>query len=116
MERTARREERLWATACHLVALAGFATGVAFVVGPLVVWLIQKDEYRLVDDQGKESVNFQISMLIYGLLLVPSVLLAVGIPLLVAWGVAEFVLIVVAAGRANKGERFRYPLTIRFIR
>jgi uncharacterized Tic20 family protein len=116
MEQQREREERLWAMACHLAALAGLATAVGFVVGPLIVWAIKKDEYPLVNDQGKESLNFQISMLIYAVLCVPLVVLIIGIPLLIAWGLAEIALIVVASVKANEGERFRYPLTIRFIR
>jgi uncharacterized Tic20 family protein len=116
MEQSREREERLWAMAGHLAALAGFATAIGFVLGPLVVWAIRKDEYPLVDDQGKESLNFQISMLIYAVLLIPLVIVLIGIPLLVAWGVAELVLVVVASVRASNGERFRYPFTIRFVR
>jgi uncharacterized Tic20 family protein len=116
MEQSREKEERPWAMACHLAAFVGFATAIGFVIGPLVVWAIKKDEYPLVDDQGKESLNFQISMLIYALLLLPSVMLGIGIPLAALWAVAGFVLIIVASARASKGERFRYPLTIRFIR
>jgi uncharacterized Tic20 family protein len=116
MERTAAQDERLWAMACHLAALAGVVSFIGFVVGPLVVWAARKDQYPLVDDQGKESLNFQISMLIYGLLLVPSAILGIGIPLVVLWAAAGFVLVILASVRAYNGERFRYPITIRFVR
>ena len=56
----------MWAGFCHLAALAGYVVPmVGNIVGPLVVWLMKKEEYPLVDDQGKESINFQISILIY---------------------------------------------------
>ena len=116
MERSQGREERLWAMACHLAALTGIIAFIGFVVGPLIVWAVKRDECPLVDDQGKESVNFQISMLIYAMFLLPSVMLGIGIPLVILWAVAGFVLVIVASIRAYDGERFRYPLTIRFIR
>jgi len=55
-------------------------------------------------------------MLIYAMFLLPSVMLGIGIPLVILWAVAGFVLVIVASIRAYDGERFRYPLTIRFIR
>ena len=56
----------MWAMFAHLAAFAGFfPAGIGFVVGPLVVWLIKKEQYPFVDEQGKEAVNFQITMLIY---------------------------------------------------
>src|ERR1700680_445708 len=61
-------EARTWAMLCHLSSISGFI-GVPFghIVGPLIVWLVKKDQFPLVDDQGKESLNFQISMTIYGI-------------------------------------------------
>jgi len=66
------QDERMWAALCHISAFAGLLGG-GFVtfVGPLVVWILKKDQSPLVDDQGKESVNFQITVLIYGLILPP---------------------------------------------
>jgi len=58
---------RNWAMGCHLAVLAVYM-GIPFgnILGPLIIWLVKKDEFPLVDEQGKESLNFQISMLIYG--------------------------------------------------
>ena len=57
-----------WATFCHVGALALYL-GIPFghIIVPLVIWLIKKNAYPFVDEQGKESLNFQISMSIYGL-------------------------------------------------
>ncbi|MFV1964993.1 MAG: DUF4870 domain-containing protein, partial [Pirellulaceae bacterium] len=59
-------DERQWAMFAHLAALSGYI-GIPFgnIIGPLIVWMIKKDESSFVDDQGKESLNFQISMLIW---------------------------------------------------
>lgn len=108
--------ERTWALAAHLSALSIFA-GVPFgnVLGPLVVWLIKKDEMPLVDDQGKEALNFQISMTLYLFAAIVAVVVLVGlvlIPLVLIFGL---VMPIVAAIRSYDGEYYRYPLTIRFI-
>jgi len=94
------------------------------IIGPLVVWMIKKDEFPFVNDQGKEALNFQISMTMCGIaaVLVCVVLSFVCIgsflmPLVgLAWLVVELVMIIRAAMAANKGEAFRYPLAIRFLK
>jgi uncharacterized Tic20 family protein len=102
---------------CHLSALAGYV-GIPFgnVIGPLVVWLVKKDQLPFVDDQGKEALNFQISVMIYGLVCVPLAFLLIGIPLLIALALFHLVATIVAAVKANTGVAFRYPLCIRFIK
>lgn len=120
-----QKDERMWAMFCHLAAFSRYI-GVPFggVVGPLVVWLIKKDEYPLVDDQGKQSLNFHISVLIYGfagaVLFLPLVFVLIGIPLLIGlvlclW-IIDTVFTITAAVRANKGIAYRYPLAIPFLR
>ena len=102
---------------CHLVALTVYV-GIPFghIIGPLVIWLIKKDEYSFVNDQGKESLNFQISMTIYGIVAVLLCFVFVGFVLVLALFFAHIVLIIIATVRASKGESYRYPLTIRLIK
>lgn len=109
-------QERTWAMLCHLSALVGFIFPFGNIIGPLVVWLIKKDESEFVDDQGKESLNFQISFTIYCIIAAFLILFIIGIFLLVALGVLFLVLVIIATVKANSGEKFRYPLSIRFIR
>lgn len=114
------RDERLWGMLSHLMALAGIVVPpIGFVLGPLIVWLIKKDQYPFVNEQGKESVNFQISMLIYGavlaLLSLTVILAVLTIPLLGALVVFDIVEVVLAAVKANEGVSYKYPLTIRLI-
>ncbi len=119
-----RSSARTWMVLCHASSLAGcFLPGVAHIIAPLVVWLLKKDEYPEVDDQGKESLNFQISMLLYTLLLgvVVFVLLfvLVGFLLIPLFGVLyvlDIVLVIVASIKASEGKLYRYPLTIRFLK
>lgn len=101
---------------CHLSALAGFIIPFGNIIGPLIVWLIKKDESPFVDDQGKESLNFQISITIYCIVAAILILIIIGIFLLIGLGILALVLIIMAAVKANSGEKFRYPLTIRLIR
>ncbi len=108
------QEERNWAMAAHLSALVT-VVGVPSLVGPLVVWLIKKDQLPFVDDQGREALNFNISFLIYGVVAAISMFVLVGFLLLPIVIIAWLVLVIVAAVRASGGERYRYPLTIRFI-
>jgi len=109
-------DERMWAMLCHVAGL-GLYTAVPFgnIVLPLIVWLIKKDEYPLVDDQGKEAVNFQISITIYLIVSAILVVVIIGIFLLIAVAIFNLVVIIIAAMKANEGIAYRYPMCIRFI-
>ncbi len=117
------KEEKTWSMLMHLSALAGLIVPFGNVVGPLIVWLIKKEESSLVDEHGKESLNFQISVTIYGVILtviglVLSVILIGFLFLLLLVPLMLFGLgMAVFAGiKANEGEKYRYPLTIRLIK
>ena len=109
-------DERMWGMLCHLSTFAGYLIPFGNIVGPLVVWLIKKDEYAFVDDQGKEALNFQISITIYSLISAVLIFVIVGLPLLLAVIVFDLVMTIVAAVKANGGEYYRYPLTMRFVK
>jgi len=110
---------------CHLSAFSAFI-GVPFgsILGPLIVWLIYKDRYPFVDDQGRESLNFHISVAIYVTILciaaIPIGLLTCGIgwvlflPPILIIAVADIILVILASVSANGGTPYRYPCTIRF--
>ena len=103
-------DEKTMAMLAHLLALvSGF-------VGPLIIWLIKKDESDFVNDQGKEALNFGISITIYSFVAGLSLMVVIGILLMPAVGIFALVNIIRAAMAANKGERFRYPLCIRLIK
>ena len=107
-------EARNWATLTHLSALVMFI-GIPAVVGPLVVWLLKRHDDPYIDYHGKEAVNFNISILIYGIISFVLVFVLIGILLLLVVGVAWLVLLIIAAVKASSGEHYRYPLTIRFL-
>ena len=102
---------------CHLAGFAGL-TGIPFgnILGPLVVWLIKKDQSWFVNEQGKEAMNFQISLTIYAIVAAILIFVLIGIPLLVVVGIVWLVLMIMAAIKANEGVSYRYPLTLRFIK
>ena len=110
------KDERMWGMFCHLSALAGFMIPFGNIIGPLVVYSLKKDEYGFVADQGKESLNFQISVLIYLAIGVVTILILVGIAFLLLIPLISLILTVLAAVRANDGEYYRYPFCIRFIK
>jgi len=118
------KDARMWAMICHLGGLAGLlpiVPVIGSIIAPLIIWQIKKEDSSFVDEQGKEAVNFQISMVLYGLVgsivclatcvgafLIPGVICVVVI--------VDLVFLLIAAVKANNGYRYRYPLTIRFIK
>ncbi len=109
------RDERMWGMFCHLSACAGYIIPLGNIIGPLIIWSIKKDEFPFVNEQGKEALNFQISMLIYFIISAILIFIVIGIMLLIALGIFQLIMIVIASIKANNGETFRYPLSIRFI-
>ncbi len=121
-------EERQWAMFAHLSALIGalltgaFGGGWGCFIGPLVIWLIKKDTMPFVNDQGKEALNFNITVAIAFVALALLSIMTLGIGLIIAiplWiiiGVAWFVFTIIAAIKANEGVYYRYPFTLRLIK
>ncbi len=101
---------------CHLSAFAGVIIPFGNLLGPLFVWLWKRDEDPLVEDQGRESLNFQISILLYSLVAGILTLIFVGFILLIALGLFAAIQVIIAAIQADKGNKYRYPLCIRFIK
>ncbi|MEE8406863.1 MAG: DUF4870 domain-containing protein [Acidimicrobiia bacterium] len=97
----------------HLSAFVAFL-GIPSLVGPLVVWLLNRDD-PYVEAQAKDALNFNISFLLYGLVAAISIILLIGIIALPAVVVTWFVLVIVASVKAANGENYRYPFTIQFV-
>jgi hypothetical protein len=108
-------QERQWALFAHLAALAGFIIPFGNLIGPLVVWQVKKAEMPFVDEQGKEALNFQItvSLAVLGCIVLMAIL--IGFLLLPVVAIGALVFTVLAAIKANAGEHYRYPLTLRLI-
>lgn len=110
------KDQNTWAMLCHLSALAGFIIPLGNILGPLVIWLIKKDEFPLVADQGKEALNFQISMTIYYIVALILIIVLIGFVLLIGLGIFSLIFTIIAMVKANEGTAYRYPLCIRFIK
>jgi uncharacterized Tic20 family protein len=109
-------EERNWALLAHLSGLLASALGGLAFLGPLIVWLIKKDQSPFVADQAKEALNFQIAVTIALIVSgVIALLTCVGVILLPIVGIGSLVFAIIAAMEANKGVYYRYPYTIRLI-
>jgi uncharacterized protein len=111
------KQARIWGMLCHLTALLGMI-GIPFgnIFGPLIVWLVKKNTYPFVNEQGRESLNFQLSMTIYAIAAALLIFVKIGMPLLLLVAGINFILVIIASIRAFNGETYTYPLAIRLIR
>jgi len=102
---------------CHASALLGlFFHFLGHILGPLVVWLIKRGDSPEINAHGKESLNFQISMLIYDAIAAILCVFLIGIPILIALWVLNTVLVIIASVKASEGKFYQYPFTIRLIK
>ncbi len=109
-------EARRLAVFCHLAGFAGFIIPFGGVIGPLAMWIANRESHPFVDQQGREALNFQLSLLVYMLLSFALVLILIGLLMIPLLFVFQICMMVIAAVRVSDGQDFRYPLTLRFIR
>ena len=121
-------EEKKWALFAHLSILVGglvtfgWAASFGSFIGPLIIWLIQKDKMPFVADQAKEALNFGITLTIACFVLLMLTIFSLGIgalvtiPAFMAIGIAALVLVIIAAIKANEGVAYRYPITLRLVK
>jgi uncharacterized Tic20 family protein len=117
---------RSWEVLCHLSSLLGLFIGFLWIpllniLGPLIIWLVKRNESLGVDAHGKESLNFHISWTLYGIVAIVGLFVTIiGILLIpfVLYGMLAMMIIltIIAAVKASNGELYRYPLTIRFLK
>jgi uncharacterized Tic20 family protein len=135
---------RTWSMLCHIGALAGIIFPILTVLGPVILWQIKKNEIPQIDPHGKEAVNFQLTVFVANLAI--GILLAIiwggfgfGMfyrsPLFLLGGfglgfgiggififlnmlisLAGYIFAVVAGIKANNGEAYKYPFSIKFIK
>ncbi len=107
---------RTWCAFCHASALLGVLIHFpGHLLGPLIVWLVKRDESPEIDAHGKEALNFQISMLIYNAVAAIFCLVLIGFVFLAILWVLNAVFVIIASIQASDGKFYRYPMTIRFI-
>ena len=111
------KQARTWAMFAHLSSFLGYTCiPLANIIAPLIIWQVKKDDMPFASDQGKECLNFQISMLIYVIISAILTLLIIGFVFLAILYVMNIILTIIAAIKANEGVTYRYPLTMRFIK
>ncbi len=108
-------QERLWAMLAHLLSFVAAYLFLGFVA-PLIIMLVFGPRSAFVRANAVESLNFNLTWLLYGVIAVILAFLLIGIPILIILGIAYLVLVIIASVRANNGEVYRYPATIRFVR
>ncbi|MBJ2261545.1 hypothetical protein PSFL_28980 [Pseudomonas sp. DD1] len=110
------KEVRQWAMLCHFAAFLGLVFPFGSVLGPLILWQVKKDMDPLIDDQGKEALNFQLTVAIAWLVCFVLGFVVIGFLLMVVLVIAALILTIIGGVKANKGIAYRYPLTWRLIK
>ena len=118
-------DHRTYALLTHLSLVAHAFLPYISILIPIIMWQTKKSESRFINDHGKEAVNFQISLVLYSIVLPVIVLIlgvltfGLGLLLMIPAIFLPFVLgivgMIMSMTAANRGEYYRYPMTIRFI-
>lgn len=105
-------DERTWGVLTHAAAFAGFAVPFGNVLGPLLIWLVKRDESRFLDANGKQAVNFQITWTIWIGIALLTLLIGIGLLIVPVVMLAWLIFVVLAMIRASEDQVYDYPLTI----
>jgi len=109
-------DEKQMAMFCHLSAFAGLIIPFGTIIGPLIIWLMKKDQSEYIDYHGKEVLNFQITMAIAFAISFVLMFILIGFFLLIGLAIFELIVIIIGAIKANDGLRYQYPFSIKFIK
>jgi uncharacterized Tic20 family protein len=101
---------------CHFAAFLGFIFPFGNLLGPLIVWQIKRESDPFVDRQGKEALNFQITVSLAVVVSFLLMLVVIGFFLLGLVSIGALVLTIIAGIKANEGLDYRYPFTWRPIK
>jgi len=112
---TTSNTERELGMLTHLLAFAGMAMPFGSIVGPLVIWLMKKDESKFLDQCGRAVLNFQISYVIWSFAALVLCFVLIGFPILFVLPVLNIVFTIIAAVKARDGIVWNYPMTIKFL-
>ncbi len=109
-------DERTWGMIAHLSAFIGWIIPFGSILAPLVVWLTKRDQSRYVAAHALESLNFNITMAIAVGACIVLVFVLIGIPLLIGLVLYWLVMTIVAGIKANEGQMYRHPFTLRLVK
>jgi uncharacterized Tic20 family protein len=107
-QKPSNTDDRMLAMFCHLGGVFG-----GFIL-PLIIWLVKKEESSYIDHHGREALNFQLTMLIGHLIAMPLAICTFGLTALAMLALVV-TFSIIAAMAANRGEKYTYPMTIRFV-
>jgi uncharacterized Tic20 family protein len=116
------KDAKQWAMVAHLISLAGLVVIViGFSLGPFIVWITKREDHPFIDEQGKEALNFQLTVLLAFLVFAPLIFpffifIILGIVLELAVLVCAVIFPIIGATKASRGIHYRYPFAIRFIK
>lgn len=104
------QDEKNLAMIMHVLSLVGF-----ILLGPLIVWLVKKEESSFIDRQGRELLNFQLSIFIYSIVSLVLSLVCIGLVLLFVVSMTSLILTIIGLVKATEGKIYRFPLTIKML-
>jgi uncharacterized protein len=110
------KDERNMAMFAHLSAFAGliFPAG-GNVIAPLIVWLTQREKSAFVADQSLEALNFNITVLLAGIVCGILMYVLIGIALSAVLFIGWVIGTILGAVKASEGHRFRHRFTLRLV-
>ncbi|MGS0674142.1 DUF4870 domain-containing protein [Shewanella sp. 0m-4] len=110
------QDEKNMGIIVQVASFSGYLVPFGSILGPLIVWLMKRDEFPLVESCGRNCLNFKISMLIYVTVSAILMLVGIGFILIALFAIADIVFTIIAIIKASEGESYKYPLTINFIK
>lgn len=110
------KDDKNMGVAVHLASFSGYLIPFGSILGPLIVWLMKRDEIAFVDTCGRNCLNFKLSLVVYVFISIILAFVGIGFILLGLIAIADIVLTIIAAMKASEGESYRYPLSIQFLK
>ena len=110
------KEERQWAMFAHIGTFSSMFVPLGNIIAPIVIWQMKKNDSEFVVEQAKESLNFQITLFIYALISFLLVFIIIGFFLMFALVIFGLIMVIIGGIKANEGEDFRYPMTLRLVK
>jgi uncharacterized Tic20 family protein len=110
------KEERQWAMFAHIGTFSSMFVPLGNIIAPIVIWQMKKNDSEFVVEQAKESLNFQITLFIYALISFLLVFIIIGFFLIFALVIFGLIMVIIGGIKANEGEDFRYPMTLRLVK
>ncbi|WP_394204274.1 DUF4870 domain-containing protein [Shewanella waksmanii] len=110
------KDDKNMGVAVHLASFSGYLIPFGSILGPLIVWLMKRDEIAFVDTCGRNCINFKLSVVVYAFIAAILMFVGIGFILLGVLAIADIVLTIIAAMKASEGESYQYPLTIKFLK